>query len=1032
MPMDYARIRQESRRRFGEEFDRFGKQLLQDLYSDRTHFLFELLQNAEDAIKRRESAGTKHRRVRFELFEDRLEVRHYGVPFTEGDVRAICSIGESSKKDELTQIGRFGMGFKSVSAYSLQPEIHSGDEHFRIECYVRPHAVQPRVTDEGETLIVLPFDSPEVSAERAYDEIANRLRRLDSTTLLFLRSIESLEWTIVGRQSARETITRREKRSGAIRGVTVRREAIGEDEGWVVFERATTDIAPGLPPVEIAFRIEKTESGRQVRPLQRSPLVVFFPTEKELGLGFLVQGPFRTTTTRENIPVQDEINRALAWEVVELIGETLPLLREANLADIHLLEALPLDRRTFPEDHLLSGIFERVKTALLEEPLIPAEGGGHLTAQQALLPERQNVERSLFSAPDLVILFGESRDWITPSITSDRSPEVWRYLRDELGLETTTLSELVPKIREDFMAGRTAEWTEELFDAIHTTWCSRQRWTREWLADRPIVRLDDGRHVPLVSEGGPSAFIPVPGFEISLPIVAPEVASRPGVRRLLQAAGFEEADPVSDVIENLLPRYEAARADNLDEGDYFKDLERLRRALATDSRGRREALLEAIRETPISLAANAAIGQVDLKRPTEVYLRSAGLDLYFERNPAAWFILPEVADALGPDCLVLLGVATRVRIQRRDAGPEGHVVLERSKGRHRRGRDGFDPDAEADGLEHALKNMSPEKARFIWNEIARPNHRLLEGAVERSSRQTYQGATSESVESPLGKLLRSRAWLPKDGRFVMPREVSLDDLPYDFERSEDTASALGMATGVDRKLCEQAGMPADLPRLYRKHQKLFQVLIERIRRQSAAAPEAQPVPTLRDVLTLHTGEASSAPIEETLHLEPGPVPDSERRRSRVTERVRADAAEEPALHERYRLEMKHSLEKEPSEIRDLLRTYYVGHCQICDATFPTRSGEAYFETVHLVDRKRARLFDRPECTIALCPTCRAKWVYGDSGLSPDALESLEKYKPGQIPAELPARLCGALVVVRFSERHLLDLQTVMLATEGSR
>src|SRR2546426_7489451 len=39
---------------------------------------------------------------------------HHGAPFTEGDVRGICGIAESTK--DLTAIGRFGIGFKSVYA----------------------------------------------------------------------------------------------------------------------------------------------------------------------------------------------------------------------------------------------------------------------------------------------------------------------------------------------------------------------------------------------------------------------------------------------------------------------------------------------------------------------------------------------------------------------------------------------------------------------------------------------------------------------------------------------------------------------------------------------------------------------------------------------------------------------------------------------------------------------------------------------------------------------------------------------------
>src|SRR6266568_3190869 len=157
VPADYDKIRAENITRYGT--DTAVLDLLGQLYSDRTHFIFELVQNAEDA-------GASE--LAFELFDDRLEVRHNGRPFTEADVRGICGIANSAKSGDLTAIGAFGIGFKSVYAYTQTPSVHSPGEHspgehspgehspgehspgehspgehFRIENYVRPVAIPP-------------------------------------------------------------------------------------------------------------------------------------------------------------------------------------------------------------------------------------------------------------------------------------------------------------------------------------------------------------------------------------------------------------------------------------------------------------------------------------------------------------------------------------------------------------------------------------------------------------------------------------------------------------------------------------------------------------------------------------------------------------------------------------------------------------------------------------------------------------------------------------------------------------------------
>lgn len=111
-------------------FEEGIKRLLTDLYPDNAHFIYELLQNAEDP---RASI------VRFTLTGDAVEFEHDGERlFDLRDVESITSIGASTKRDDPTSIGKFGVGFKAVFAYTHTPEIHSGEFHFRIRDLVLP------------------------------------------------------------------------------------------------------------------------------------------------------------------------------------------------------------------------------------------------------------------------------------------------------------------------------------------------------------------------------------------------------------------------------------------------------------------------------------------------------------------------------------------------------------------------------------------------------------------------------------------------------------------------------------------------------------------------------------------------------------------------------------------------------------------------------------------------------------------------------------------------------------------------------
>ena len=142
MASDYDAIKVDNERRYGTDVGRYGKSLLTDLYDDRTHFIYELLQNAEDALRRRNDEP-QSRTVRFELSEQTLRISHYGKPFDQRDVEGVCGIALSTAGEDITRIGRFGIGFKSVYGFTVRPEIHSGDEDFGIGSFVWPSAAQP-------------------------------------------------------------------------------------------------------------------------------------------------------------------------------------------------------------------------------------------------------------------------------------------------------------------------------------------------------------------------------------------------------------------------------------------------------------------------------------------------------------------------------------------------------------------------------------------------------------------------------------------------------------------------------------------------------------------------------------------------------------------------------------------------------------------------------------------------------------------------------------------------------------------------
>jgi hypothetical protein len=838
VPANYEQIRAENIARYG--WDTAVLDLLGHLYSDRTHFIFELIQNAEDA-------GASE--LSFTLFPDRLEVRHDGRPFTEADVRGLCGVAQSSKSGDLTQIGRFGIGFKSVYAYTRNPRVYSGAERFRIESFVRPFALDPGPeaatgpdgpgAEAGLTRFVFPFDAGSVPAPTAVTEIAAALNRLEPATLLFLRHLSRLRVTGSGVTEAWLDRSTEPGPAGSQR-ISVSKDLHLSKVTWLAWSRTVTGHrGPGATTlaVEIAFPVDAGETPG-ISPLDRSPLSVFFPTEKETFLGFVVQGPYRTTPARDNVPEHDPANQDFVGQTAALLAEVLPGLRDAGLLTVTALAALPLDPARFPPGSMFRPLFDVVRATLEAEPLIPAaDGEPHTAGHLALAADPGLVD--VLSPGQLGTLLGAGSPlfFADPAISPADTPVLWRYLRDELGRPEVTAAGLVTRAGAGFLAAQPDAWLARYYAFLHTD-------TRLWRApagpeeppaparSQPIIRLEDGRQVTAFgADGQPTVYLPDPlapapatpsatqttsvtkatrtSGASALATVRRAVAADPAARRFLTALGLAEPDRVAAVLDGVLPRYDGLDLDALDLAQHHADLEYVAVTLDEAAPADRDRVLERLQDTTFLIGENAATGEPRLLPPSRLYQRSKPLELYFDGNPGVWF----TRDTYGPWLVQLraLGVRQDVQLTARTAGPSGHVTLVTDFGRNERGLDGFDPAAELDGLEFALAHPGHALAEYVWNRLLSPHRQLISGVVERSVLLSFADAARETVTSAIGRAAEAAAWLPHpDGTFRRPAEVSLDDLPPTFTRDEGLAGALGMPQPVVSLAARRLGVPAAL------------------------------------------------------------------------------------------------------------------------------------------------------------------------------------------------------------------------------
>ena len=156
------------------------KRLSLELYSKDTHFVLELIQNADDNTYPSSGGsnltgwvgpvGAMPPSLKFVVGEDSILVLNNEVGFSEQNVRAICDVGKSTKGAHRSgYIGQKGIGFKSVFRVTDTPSIHSNGFHIKFDAtsdaigFILPHWC-------GEEVGVAKMEEEEETAKREEDE----------------------------------------------------------------------------------------------------------------------------------------------------------------------------------------------------------------------------------------------------------------------------------------------------------------------------------------------------------------------------------------------------------------------------------------------------------------------------------------------------------------------------------------------------------------------------------------------------------------------------------------------------------------------------------------------------------------------------------------------------------------------------------------------------------------------------------------------------------------------------------------------
>lgn len=175
----------------------------EQLYSSKYHFLYELIQNADDSNYSNAKTSLSVPYMHFKVTTTTLVVETNEDGFTRANIEAICATGKSSKKATAldNHIGEKGFGFKSVFSIADEVHVQSGLWKFRFK-HQRGDDGLGMVTPLNSSYEILPSDIvtritlvlSDISTQ-GHQRLSEAIAQIPETTILHLHNLRRLKVT---------------------------------------------------------------------------------------------------------------------------------------------------------------------------------------------------------------------------------------------------------------------------------------------------------------------------------------------------------------------------------------------------------------------------------------------------------------------------------------------------------------------------------------------------------------------------------------------------------------------------------------------------------------------------------------------------------------------------------------------------------------------------------------------------------------------------------------------------------------------
>lgn len=633
-----------------EKLNRTLKLLSEDLYSKQTHFVLELIQNADD---NNYALGIAPR-LTFKLSPERLVLVNNEVGFVEKNVRALCDVGKSSKSKKTGYIGEKGIGFKSVFTVSNSPEIHSNGYHFRFDRsseanllgYVVPiWCAVVSETQDDTTTIILP-------AKPGFEFTSDTVEELNSTLLLFLSKIRELKLehanaTVIYRRqdvdglSLLSTYSERPNSAELVESIRFVRVATP-----LPMEDVPDDKRPDFEtsPVVLAFPVD---ANGVAMPQSASQVFAFLPV-REFGFKFSIQADFILSSSREDIHSDRPWNKRLRDGIAVAFLQSLEQFKKSDALAFSYLAFIPTDSEiTHP---FFKPVVAQIIALLSKARCLPSTSGEWKVPTELRFGGLSF--RELFSSEMAIALFGF--DYVDARVQADD------VLLRKLGAQPITYLDYINvfKSQGEWFKRQPLDWKARFYGHLAGFKLSTL------LESVPCIPTTSG---DLVAPVNTSVFYPLSrgkkyGFESELTIIDSELVDQASkyssqVSDLFAALKVKHDVPYDLVMSHILPRHRGEEWQDSEDKALVGHLRYIKDKLKQYLDG---ATLAGKSETQALEAIRQGVWVGTKQKGDGPWMFSRAMDLYLSKEYRPLFCIETLlGEKVGEDALVSASYLTR-------------------------------------------------------------------------------------------------------------------------------------------------------------------------------------------------------------------------------------------------------------------------------------------------------------------------------------------------------------------------------------